>query len=93
MIRSPGDAHHQKQLVKSQQQFFTVCYICLQARQKGDHTMQTINPDGQFNNYAVEPQMYYAQYPNPEQQQRYVLQGAISALFVTALFLITFGIS
>lgn len=55
--------------------------------------MRTINPDGQFNNYAVEPQMYYAQYPNQEQQQRYALQGAICALFVTALFLISFGIS
>ena len=55
--------------------------------------MQTVNPDGQFNNYAVEPQIYYAEYPNPEQQKRYALQGAIFALFLTALFLITFGIS
>lgn len=55
--------------------------------------MQTVNPDGQFNNYAVEPQIYYAEYPNSEQQKRYALQGAISALFVTALFPIAFGIS
>ena len=55
--------------------------------------MRTINPDGQFNNYASEPKIYYAQYPNQEQQQKYAVQGAISVLFVTALMLITFGIS
>ena len=55
--------------------------------------MQTINPDGQFNNYALEPEMYYAEYPNQQQQQQYAMQGAISVLVVTALILMTFGIS
>lgn len=74
----------------------TILYSLLHlftSKPKGDHIMQTVNPDGQFNNYAVEPQIYYAEYPNSEQQKRYALQGAISALFVTALFPIAFGIS
>ncbi|NER84478.1 MAG: ssl1498 family light-harvesting-like protein, partial [Leptolyngbya sp. SIO1D8] len=35
----------------------------------------TIDETGRLNNYAVEPEMYFASYPSPEQQQRYMLQG------------------
>ncbi|WP_204105541.1 MULTISPECIES: ssl1498 family light-harvesting-like protein, partial [Spirulina sp. CCY15215] len=41
----------------------------------------TTNENGVLNNYSSEPEMYYAQYPSPEQQERYALQGAIAFLF------------
>ncbi|MFH7026363.1 MAG: photosystem II assembly protein Psb34 [Heteroscytonema crispum UTEX LB 1556] len=53
----------------------------------------TINQDGILNNYAAEPEMYYAAYPSKEQQNRYVFQGAVAILFVTALILISLGVS
>ncbi|AFY51286.1 hypothetical protein Nos7524_5596 (plasmid) [Nostoc sp. PCC 7524] len=53
----------------------------------------TINEAGVLNNYATEPQMYYAQYPNQEQQNRYKFQGAVATLLVTALVLVAFGVS
>lgn len=37
----------------------------------------TINEEGILNNYATEPEMYYADYPSPEQQRSYTFQGAI----------------
>ncbi|MBE9049727.1 ssl1498 family light-harvesting-like protein [Nostocales cyanobacterium LEGE 11386] len=53
----------------------------------------TINENGVLNNYANEPQMYYATYPNQEQQQKYALQGAIAVLLVTSLILVALGVS
>ncbi|NWF59679.1 MAG: ssl1498 family light-harvesting-like protein [Fischerella sp.] len=53
----------------------------------------TVNEDGILNNYATEPEMYYAAYPSPEQQNRYALAGAVAALFVTALILVAFVVS
>jgi hypothetical protein len=53
--------------------------------------MQTINEQGLLNNYAVEPPIYYAEYPSEEQQNRYALQAAIAALFVTAVILTAFA--
>ncbi|WP_236141638.1 photosystem II assembly protein Psb34 [Nostoc sp. CMAA1605] len=53
----------------------------------------TINENGQLNNYPTEPEMYYAAYPNQEQQSRYALQGAIATLFMTAIILIACGVS
>ena len=53
----------------------------------------TVNPEGQLNNYANEPQMYHAESPNPEQQQRYMFQGAIAVLLVTALMLTGIAVS
>ena len=53
----------------------------------------TFNPEGQINNYANEPQMYYAQSPSQEQQQRYMFQGAFAVLFVTALMLTGIAVS
>ncbi|ACK67815.1 conserved hypothetical protein [Rippkaea orientalis PCC 8801] len=49
--------------------------------------------NGILNNYAVEPNTYYAQYPAPYQQRRYLIQGAIAALLVTTLVLISAAIS
>ena len=52
----------------------------------------TTNENGILNNYASEPEIYYAQYPSPEQQERYALQGAIALLFVGTLFLTALSI-
>ncbi|WP_134075790.1 ssl1498 family light-harvesting-like protein [Nostoc sp. 106C] len=53
----------------------------------------TINEEGILNNYATEPQTYYAAYPSTEQQSRYAFQGAVATLLVTALVLFASGIS
>ena len=55
--------------------------------------MYTTTTEGLLNNYATEPQVYFAQYPSPEQQQQYALQGAIATLLVVALTLTTFAVS
>ncbi len=55
--------------------------------------MKTINNEGLLNNYASEPQIYYAEYPSPEKQQRYLLQGGIFILSIAALILFSIGIS
>ena len=49
--------------------------------------------NGLLNNYAVEPKPYYAEYPAPFQQRRYLVQGAIATLFVTSLIIASAVIS
>ncbi len=41
--------------------------------------------NGLTNTYAIETKPYYAQYPAPYQQRRYLVQGALAALFVSSL--------
>lgn len=53
----------------------------------------TINENGILNNYANEPEMYYGNYPNQEEQRRYTLQGAYATLLVTTLILVALGVS
>ncbi len=53
----------------------------------------TTTADGLLNNYAAEPPVYFAQYPSPEQQQQYALQGAFATLFVVAMTLVAFSVS
>ncbi|MBD2261104.1 ssl1498 family light-harvesting-like protein [Pseudanabaena sp. FACHB-2040] len=53
----------------------------------------TTDERGILNNYAVEPQMYLADYPAPEQQERYKLQAAIATLLVGALVLVSLAVS
>ena len=53
----------------------------------------TVNETGQLNNYATEPEMYFASYPAPEQQRRYLLQGGLAILFIGALMLTAIGVS
>jgi hypothetical protein len=72
------------------------CYIYLHktTKQRRERAMYaTINENGTLNNYATEPEMYYAEYPSPEQQNRYALQGAIATLFVTGLVLFALAVS
>ena len=49
--------------------------------------------NGTLNNYAVEPKMTYAEYPAVWEQKRYLQQGAVAALFVSAKVLISFAVS
>jgi hypothetical protein len=53
----------------------------------------TIDENGILNNYATEPKLYYAEYPNQEQQNRYKVQGAIATLVVALVVLVAFGVS
>lgn len=55
--------------------------------------MYTVDETGVMNNYAVEPTVYFAEYPSPEQQRRYAFQGAVAALFITATILMSFVVS
>ncbi len=55
--------------------------------------MYTTNESGIMNNYATEPAVYFAEYPSPEQQQRYGLQGAVAILLVTMTLLTAFAVS
>jgi hypothetical protein len=52
--------------------------------------MYTTDREGLINNYAVEPQMYYAAYPSPEQQARYAISGMLATLFINLLLLTAF---
>ena len=45
----------------------------------------TVDETGVWNNYAAEPQMYLAEYPSPEQQQRYLVQGGLAVTLLSAL--------
>ncbi|MEP0923449.1 ssl1498 family light-harvesting-like protein [Leptolyngbya sp. ST-U4] len=53
----------------------------------------TVDQEGLANNYAVEPTLYYAGFPSPEQARQYALQGAIAVLFVTLTLLAAFAVS
>jgi hypothetical protein len=48
----------------------------------------TVNEDGILNNYANEPQIYYAEYPAIWEQRKYVVQGVFATLIVTTLVLV-----
>jgi len=53
----------------------------------------TQKDNGILNNYAVEPEMTYAEYPGFYEQRSYLKQGALAALFVTTLIMISFIVS
>jgi hypothetical protein len=77
----------------------TIVYILLHLftdtpKPSGVPTMQTRQLDnGILNNYATEPPIYPAEYPSPEQQERYKIQGAIALAFVTALIFASITVS
>lgn len=54
--------------------------------------MYTTNENGILNNYAIVPQMSYAEYPTAEQQSKYAIQGACAVLLVTFLVLTAFAV-
>ena len=49
--------------------------------------------NGILNNYAVEPEITYQEYPTLYEQKRYLQQGAAAAFFVTALIFVSCIIS
>ena len=53
----------------------------------------TTDERGIMNNYAAEPEMYYAVSPSPEQQRNYLLQGAIALVLVTSVVLTAAAVS
>ncbi len=53
----------------------------------------TTDDQGVLNNYAVEPAMYFAEFPSPEQQRQYMQQGAIAVLLVFSVLLTAFSVS
>jgi len=55
--------------------------------------MYTVNEEGILNNYAVEPPVYFAEYPSVDQQQRYLFQGAVAVLLVSSLILTALAVS
>ncbi len=55
--------------------------------------MYTTNEQGILNTYAGEPAIYYAEYPSPEQRQRYAIQAAVAFMFVTFTLLTAVAVS
>lgn len=53
----------------------------------------TTDDKGILNNFAAEPKMYFAESPSPEQQRRYMQQGAIAVLLVFSVLLTAFSVS
>ena len=53
----------------------------------------TYSPEGTLNNYANEPEIYYATEPSPEQQRNYLNQGAVALLLVTLVTFLSFAVS
>ena len=49
--------------------------------------------NGTLNNYAVEPEMSYAEYPSLYEQKRYLQQAAIATFLVSTLVLVSFVVS
>jgi len=60
---------------------------------KGQTAMYTVDETGVMNNYAVEPQAYFAEYPSIEQQRQYIFQGAFAVLLVGATILTALAVS
>ncbi|MFQ4146046.1 photosystem II assembly protein Psb34 [Chlorogloeopsis sp. ULAP02] len=56
-------------------------------------TGYTLDDEGMINNYAIQPGMSLAEYPSPEQQQRYIFQGAVAILFVALTLMTAFAVS
>ncbi len=55
--------------------------------------MYTIDETGVMNNYAVEPQMYLAEYPSVEQQRQYMFQGALAVMLLATTILTALAVS
>ncbi|MDZ8050540.1 MAG: photosystem II assembly protein Psb34 [Aulosira sp. ZfuVER01] len=53
----------------------------------------TVNEDGVLNNYAIEPQISYAEYPTIWEQRKYLLQAGFATLLVTTLVLVGLSVS
>jgi hypothetical protein len=55
--------------------------------------MYTTDETGIMNNYATEPKMYFADYPSPERQRQYLIQGAIAFMLIVSTLFTAFAVS
>lgn len=53
----------------------------------------TKDEEGLLNNYAIEPDLYPAEYPSSGQQRRYIFMAAGAIVFIAMLLLISFAVS
>ena len=53
----------------------------------------TVDQEGLNNNYGVEPNMYYANFPSPEQVKSYLVQGGAAAILVLSVVFTAFAVS
>ena len=71
----------------------TLVYISNQATPEVPMYTTAQLDNGILNNYANEPSVYLAPSPSPEQRINYAQQGAVAALFVVTLLLVSLGVS
>ena len=55
--------------------------------------MYTVDETGVMNAYAVEPDVYLAEYPTRIQQRRYWIQAGLSLFLIVATLCIAFFVS
>jgi hypothetical protein len=53
----------------------------------------TVDEEGFFNNYAIEPKMSMSAYPSRKQQRRYIFLGVGAFLFVLLALWLAFAVS
>ena len=53
----------------------------------------TTDERGIMNNYAVEPDMYYAVSPSSEQKRNYLFQGMIALALITSVVFMAVAVS
>lgn len=53
----------------------------------------TVSGQGLVNNYAVTPKIYRADYPTPEQQKKYAIQGILALLLVSGIIVVAIAVS
>ena len=53
----------------------------------------TVDQEGLTNNYAVEPPMYAALFPSPEQARQYAFQAAAATLLIVGLLVTSAAVS
>jgi hypothetical protein len=53
----------------------------------------TKDDDGRINNFAVEPKIYSAEPPTPQEKRNYIILGVVAAVLVTGLIVIATVVS
>jgi hypothetical protein len=53
----------------------------------------TKDDEGRINNFAVEPKIYAAEPPTPQQQKTYIILGVVAVALVTGLIVIATVVS
>jgi hypothetical protein len=71
----------------------SVINIYIKTHKRGKTTMYTVDETGVMNNYAVEPKMYFSEFPSSEQQRQYMLQGVLATLLVATTILTALAVS